>query len=202
MKLKIRNIEITLSYLLICALAVCIITGVLSGLLFCAIAVFIHELGHFAFLARYHCKPQRIDISLFKISFIEKNRCKMNDKQNFLVLFAGPAFNFICFILFYLLYLLYNIKTDKFAFVNFYMGFFNMLPVMSLDGGQILYLLLCKKYSESTAENTVNIITFICIFPIAALGFLLLFNSKYNFSLLLLSAYLMVSLIIKDNSFY
>ena len=77
-----------------------------------------------------------------------------------------------------------------------------MLPVMSLDGGQLLYLILSRRLSENSAEKVVNIITFIFIFPLAALGFLLLFKSKYNFSLLFVCVYLIFSLIFKKNRYF
>lgn len=81
-------------------------------------------------------------------------------------------------------------------------GLFNLIPVMSLDGGQLLYLLLSRRFDEALAERLVNIVTFLFIFPLAAVGFLLLLKSKYNFSLLFVCIYLVLSLVLKNNRYY
>ena len=81
-------------------------------------------------------------------------------------------------------------------------GVFNALPVSNLDGGQALYLLLTLKFSDTTANKVIDILTIILIFPTAILGFILLFNSKYNFSLLLISIYLIIALMEKNSKFY
>ncbi|MCH5298083.1 MAG: site-2 protease family protein [Ruminococcus sp.] len=85
--------------------------------------------------------------------------------------------------------------------VNLFLGIFNMLPVLSLDGGQILHLLLSRKIEDIKAQKAVNILTFIFIFPLAVLGFILLFKTKYNFSLLAVCLYLILSLIFKRDNF-
>ena len=89
-----------------------------------------------------------------------------------------------------------------FAAANLSVGLFNCLPVMSLDGGQLLYLLLCRRFSQEFSEKAVDVCTFVCIFPLAALGFLVLLRSENNFSLLFVSIYLVFSLLFKGNRYY
>ena len=122
--------------------------------------------------------------------------------KNIFIIFFGPFSNFICFILFYLLYLIGNDFFLYPAAANLSVGLFNILPVMSLDGGQLLYLILSRFFSDTVSQRTVNIITFIIIFPLAFFGFILLFNSKYNFSLLIVCIYLVFSLICRNNKYY
>lgn len=85
---------------------------------------------------------------------------------------------------------------------NLCTGLFNMLPVMSLDGGQLMYVILCRKFSEKSAEKIINITAVIILFPLTVLGFMLLLNSKYNFSLLFVCSYLIASLLCKNNRYY
>ena len=73
---------------------------------------------------------------------------------------------------------------------------------MSFDGGQLLYILLSRRFTGHTAEKAVNIITFIALFPIAVLGFIILFNSDYNFSLLFVCGYIILSLVFKNNRYF
>ena len=146
--------------------------------------------------------PEKIKISLFEISISDGKRQERNFIQNFLIIFFGPFSNFICFILFYLLYLCNSEFLLPIAMANLCTGLFNMLPVMSLDGGQLMYVILCRKFSEKSVERIINITAVIILFPLTVLGFMVLLNSKYNFSLLFVCAYLIASLLCKNNRYY
>ena len=202
MKLRIRGVELRLSFSLLCLVAVCVILGIMPGLLCCAAAVTIHELGHLIVMLHYGDKPSEIRVSLFEIAIKDKNRAQRSDRQNFFIIFFGPFVNFICFLLFFLLYLMGNDLFLSLAAANLSVGLFNSLPVLSLDGGQLLFLLLSRKRDARFAERTVNVLSFITIFPLAALGFILLFHSKYNFSLLMVCGYIVLSLLSRKNSVF
>ena len=88
-----------------------------------------------------------------------------------------------------------------FAISNLSVGMFNLLPVLSLDGGQLIFIILRQRVGADKAEKIVDIITFITIFPLAVLGFIVLFESKYNFSLLFVCVYLIVSLLTRGNRY-
>jgi len=202
MRFKISSTQIELSYTLICFAAIGIIITSFEDFLFCLLSLIIHETGHLTAMCILGFPPERIKLSLFEISISDNCRYCRRFFDNFLIILCGPLVNFICFTLLYLLYLLHYDVLFPFAAVNLSVGLFNMLPVMSLDGGQLLYLILSRRLSEKSAEKVVNIITFIFIFPLAALGFLLLFKSKYNFSLLFVCVYLIFSLIFKKNRYF
>lgn len=202
MRFKISSTEITVSYLLICLAAICVIAGAFENFICCLISVIIHESGHITAMCIFGFAPDRIKISLFEISINDKSRHKRTFWQNLIIIFSGPFYNFICFIVFYLLYLIGNEIFYVIAMANLSVGLFNMLPVLSLDGGQLLYAILTRFFSDVFSEKIVNIITFIFLFPLFALGFLLLFKSKYNFSLLIVCVYLVFSLVCKDSKYY
>lgn len=202
MKLRILKTEITISYLIICVASICIIAGIFDSFLYCLFAIIIHESGHIILMCIFGYAPEKIKISLFEISISDRKRQERSFIQNFLIIFFGPFSNFICFILFYLLYLIGNDFFLYAAAANLSVGLFNILPVMSLDGGQLLYLVLCRFFSESISRRVVNVITFIIIFPLAFFGFILLFNSKYNFSLLIVCIYLVLSLLCRNNKYF
>lgn len=201
MKLKLRGTDIFISFTLICVCAICIITGMFANFLCSLLAILFHESGHLFWLCKFGCPPDEIKISLFEIKINDVSRHTRGVSQNFLIIFFGPFVNFICFILFYLLYLKCNLFYPL-AAANLCVGLFNSLPVISLDGGQLIYLFLTLRFTPEAAEKCVNIITFIFIFPLAALGFLVLFNSKYNFSLLFVCVYLIFSLAFKNNGYF
>lgn len=202
MKFELFRIKFSVSYPLLCLIAVCIILDIFSGFVMCCFAVLIHESGHLIMMLIFGCKPRKINISLFEIAINDDNRQEESNLQNFLIIFFGPFANFICFILIFLLYLFSGTDFLKFAYVNLSLCILNLLPVISFDGGQILYLLLSIRFCSRTAEKAVNIITFIALFPIALLGFIILFNSDYNFSLLFVCGYIILSLIFKNNRYF
>ena len=201
MKLKIAKIKIEISFTLICIAGICVILGITSGFVWCAAAVLIHELGHLLMMIKLGFLPEKIKISAFEIKIFDSKRQSRSEKQNFFIIFSGPAVNFICFIPFYLLYLLGNENFLPFALANLSVGLFNSLPVLSLDGGQIIFILLKRRLNPARAEKIVDIITLITIFPLAVLGFAVLFKSKYNFSLLFICAYLVISLVTRSDRY-
>ena len=201
MKLKIAKIKIEISFTLICIAGICVILGITSGFVWCAAAVLIHELGHLLMMIKLGFLPEKIKISAFEIKIFDSKRQSRSEKQNFFIIFSGPAVNFICFIPFYLLYLLGNEYVLPFAISNLSVGLFNLLPVLSLDGGQLVFIILRQRIGADKAEKIVDIITFITIFPLAALGFIVLFESKYNFSLLFVCVYLIISLLTRGNRY-
>lgn len=201
MKLRINNISVELSFTLICIAAVCVILNIFSSLIWCILAVVIHESGHLFAMLKCGYFPERIKISAFEIKIIDRKRYLRTDKQNIFIIFSGPAVNFICFIPFFLIYLLGNDYVLPFAASNISVGLFNILPVMSLDGGQLAYIFLRRKIGSVRAERTVDTITFITVFPLAILGFMLLLSSRYNFSLLFVCVYLILSLITRGSRF-
>lgn len=201
MKLKIAKIKIEISFTLICIAGICVILGITSGFVWCAAAVLIHELGHLLMMIKLGFLPEKIKISAFEIKIFDSKRQSRSEKQNFFIIFSGPAVNFICFIPFYLLYLLGNGNFLPFALANLSVGLFNSLPVLSLDGGQIIFILLKRCLNPARAEKIVDIITLITIFPLAVLGFAVLFKSKYNFSLLFICAYLIISLVTRSDRY-
>lgn len=202
MKLSIRKTEIEISYTLVCLTALSMLLGIFQGFLWCASAIALHEGGHLMMMARCGYFPKRIKITLFAIDMIDSERQQRRTRENLLIIFFGPFVNFICFLGGYLLYLKGIECVLPFAAANLSVGLFNSLPVMSLDGGQLLYLLLCRGLSRERAEKAVDVCTFLCIFPLAALGFLVLLRSKNNFSLLFVSVYLLFSLLFKGNRYY
>ncbi len=201
MKLRIAKIKIEISFTLICIAGICVILGITSGFVWCAAAVLIHELGHLLMMIKLGFLPEKIKISAFEIKIFDSKRQSRSEKQNFFIIFSGPAVNFICFIPFYLLYLLGDENFLPFALANLSVGLFNSLPVLSLDGGQIIFILLKRRLNPARAEKIVDIITLITIFPLAVLGFAVLFKSKYNFSLLFICAYLIISLVTRSDRY-
>lgn len=203
MKLKIFGIEIRLSFIPAALLSVLIVLDQSGNLCCCLLSAILHELGHIIAMCRRNCKPEKIVIKLFDIQIIDGKRSFCSQKDSLVIVLSGALTNFALSLISAILYYFFEIEIlYLFTIVNFLTGAFNLLPVSNLDGGQALYLLLSRKFSEKSTERIIDALTVILILPTAILGFVVLFQSKYNFSLLLISIYLVLSLILKRSRFF
>lgn len=167
------------------------------------IAALIHELGHIFAMIISGCKPQKISFRAFDINIVDTDRIKRSYNDDIFILSAGPISNIIFCIVLYIVYRLTGYMwIIKPIYENIFIAIFNILPIESLDGGQIVFNLLCRKLNIKTAANFTVLISFMVLLPVAILGFYILIVSKYNFSLLLLSCYLMGILLIKHKECY
>ena len=112
-------------------------------------------------------------------------------KADVLITMGGVAVNFLFALL------LYPVGT-KFALPHLALGVFNLLPVMSLDGGHLLKIMMDKRFSPRITAITLKVTTFVVLLPLMTAGLYVLLNSGYNYSLLIISIYLIVLLFLKN----
>ncbi|MEG1243837.1 MAG: hypothetical protein RSD17_03290, partial [Oscillospiraceae bacterium] len=65
------------------------------------------------------------------------------------------------------------------------------------DGGRAIYYLLCVDFEERTANKAITVLSTITLFFLYLLGFIVLFRSAYNFTLIATTVYLTVLTIAK-----
>ena len=81
------------------------------------------------------------------------------------------------------------------------LGLLHSLPVEPMDGGMALRALLCARMNGEQAGKLSLVISLGVLFPMAVLGFLVLLRTRYNFTLLAMSLYLMLYLLLKRDLF-
>mgnify|MGYP004512690329 FL=1 len=202
MKFSIFNCKIRVSFLFVALITGSIILDSSASLFWGILAALVHELGHIFAMVFEGDRPSEIKFNLFDIAIVDNKREKRSYCKDIFILSAGPIVNIVFFAIFYGLFLW--IKWDDlygFAIQNLLLGGFNTLPIESLDGGQILYILFLKKLNHKKAQLLVQVISFLILLPLAILGFLILLQSRYNFSLLMVSLYLMAIILIKRGNF-
>lgn len=203
MKFNIAKVQVELSFPVIAVFALVTVFDATGNLLCCYLAAVIHEMGHLFMMCLCDSKPNRIQFGLFDIQILDKKRTMRSIKKDLLIVFSGIGANICMCILSLILYRFLQWEFLLiFFFVNLLTALFNALPVCTLDGGQGLFLLLSQKFPREKSEKIIDVCTVVLIFPTAVCGFLLLFYSKYNFSLLFISMYLVSALIMKKSKFY
>ena len=194
LRLRIRNFRLELSYPFIALCAFVAVGSAYTGYLFCALAVIIHELGHLAAMRACGVRADGMRITAFNIIINERDRHGVSSVRDFIITLAGPLANLTA----------YGVLlpfSSVFALVNLFIGLFNLLPVSGLDGGQLVYLALVRRLSPRGSAIAVDSLTFIISLPLFAVGILVLFESKYNFSLLFLSIYLILNVFFKKGKY-
>ncbi len=194
MRLKINSFYIYISFPSIALISIMILSNFMTSYFLCLIAIIIHETGHLLFMVLLKCYPAGIEIKSFNIKIIKKFRYKEKYYKDILITLAGPVFNILSFSVF----LNFN---SKLSYINLFVGLFNLLPAASLDGGQLIYLFLRKRFSAEISTKITDIITIITAFPVCLSGIMILFSSKYNFSLLFIGLYLFLSVFIREEKY-
>ncbi len=188
MRAKLFGIYFETSFLCVAIMSAVLILDESNRVLFCFVSALIHECGHLFAMYCFSIKPDRIKLRLFDIVInADTDKSLMAD---FLITVSGPLFNFIAAFFFYFF-------SKTLFVINLVLGVFNLLPIDTFDGGHALSLLLCVKFSYKTVRGTIKALTFVLLVPIFIFGVLLLFYSKYNYSLLLIALYMVAVLFLK-----
>ena len=113
------------------------------GLLACAV----HELGHVAAALAFGGRAERLSLTAVGAELTFTYRTPLTYGRDSLVALAGPAANLLLGGLFFAL------NRYLPAVLSLGVGAFNLLPILPLDGGRILYGLLAEKLDPDWADR-------------------------------------------------
>lgn len=123
------------------------IVGILVWILLILVSVLFHELGHATTALLFGLKPRIELIALGGVTVHQGD--KLPFWKQFLIVLNGPLFGFFLFVLSWLLLQVPSLATGfggnilkYFALLNLYWTIFNLVPVLPLDGGQLLRIVL------------------------------------------------------------
>ncbi len=200
MKLRLFGYEITISFYFGAMLPLALLLDATGAVLWGMFAAAVHELGHLCMMRLLDCPKCRIQFTVFGIKMVQEDYGGYGYRRDCLISVAGSAVNLL---LFAVLMAIGGVVPswglqNAPAMSQLAIGLFNLLPVYPLDGGQALYSVLCGRFSLHTAGLVVNIVSFFFLLPVAYFGFLLLFQSRYNLSVLMIVVYLVFMLVLKE----
>lgn len=188
MKFCISGVRFELSFVAVAAMSLVIILDTTGKVVACFLAAVIHECGHILAMCCCHIKPQCIRLRVFDVAIVASdNRPFVPD---LFITLSGPVLNLVSAFFFYFF-------NDMLFVSSVVIGLFNLLPIETFDGGHALLLLLYRRFSEKACMCILKILTLMLLIPCLTLGILMLFYSKYNYSLLLISLYLLAVLFLK-----
>ncbi len=127
--------------------------GALSGLAVRAFVVFglviLHEIVHIAVARSYGIKVTSIELYPYGGTAVMEDTFEGKRKEETMVAFAGPAFNFTLFLIVQILRWEGIIQGEwslELAKINFWLAAFNLIPVLPLDGGRIARAMLAHSF--------------------------------------------------------
>ena len=189
MTTRIKNIKVSVSVYFAAALTfACIFAPggyAPVGLLSCVL----HECGHLAAVYAFGGHITAITLGAYGMRIDKSNEVILSANREAAVAFAGPLVNLI------LVLLGFAFKIRALFLANVAIAVFNLIPIESLDGYNIIYNSLCFKLEPKKLKAALNIISTAFLFMMFCLGFLAFFKSRYNFTVLAAAVYLSIRFI-------
>lgn len=198
MSFTIRNFHLRISFFFLAALTFLLLTDENGTALYGLLAAMLHEGGHLLAMVLFRTPPSEIRLCPFGIEIVKTGNQTNHYLQDVVISLSGPCVNALMCVL----VLLLKKEGDIFFAANFLLAVLNLLPIEPLDGGQALYAFLCLRYPMDTAGKIIEVVSFFVLLPLSVLGFVVLFRSQHNFSLLLAACYMMALLMLKKGRYY
>ncbi len=159
-------------------------SGVGAIALLCCI---IHEAGHIICLLILGEKPKKIEFSFYGIKLERYPMSGQNTAGELAVYISGPGANFIfSAILFLLSNIFYSLREA--AIISLCIGVFNLIPCKPLDGGNILYTVLCRNTKQKNADIVCLAVSIAVVVPLIVSGICFLRINR-NITLLAVAVY-------------
>jgi len=183
-KLKINNY--TYFFFILCALC-----GYLKNIFIIFIICIIHELGHvfFSYVFKYEIES----IELFPFGGLTTSNKKINSSINkdIIINFGGIMFQSIFILFLYFFREKINIITyNLFITYNFVLIIFNLLPIIPLDGNNIIHLLLEKIFSYQISYQINFIISIISLIIFLIINYVYHIDNYFIISFLLYKSFI------------
>ena len=196
MKFSFLGTKIYISFFFMAAITIMLASDRTGYMLPTLFAIIIHEAAHLFVLWVQDCSP--LSVRLIPSSVQINKRFSFSPKNDILIAAAGPVANFLVAACLYFNFAAFgNFTVLCYSLLNLIIGCFNLLPVKGLDGGTILYTLLCKFKGQDKANLIMRIITLILAAAVIFVAVTLTFRHKFNISIYIVGIYLFIMALMK-----
>lgn len=140
-------------------------------LLIVYVSLMLHEIGHFLIALIIHAKIIKFSVTLFGIN-MQINTNDLSFNRKLALFFSGPLTNIL------IMLFSYNYKLNDVALINIFLSLINLLPIMPLDGGNVLKTVLERYIKKEYVYKIIMIINIIFL-AISVYCFYITFNIVY-----------------------
>lgn len=166
-------------------------------LLYFALPIAVHELGHVIVLAVCGVAIREVRFSALGIAIQRGNSAVLPYGREIAICLGGATANALLALGLYL----FGFRTMRIIFLiatNIAVALFNLAPIGDLDGGQIVRLLAERNFFPYTAHMISRISSLLMLALLFGLAFFLLLNRWYNPTLLITCGYLAFNVLARD----
>lgn len=143
----------------------------LQFVLFLILVLFMHEMGHYAFMKLYKYENVRMLFIPLMGAFVQGTKDKYSQKQSFIVVSAGPFPGLYLGVVLLILSSIYKFDwLVELSFLFLFLNLINLLPIDPLDGGQLFKLMVNRK-------RDLFLLIFALLSSLTLIGFGFLINS-------------------------
>lgn len=187
--------KLYIHFLTLVMLAVCILSRRAGVFLFTYAVMAVHEAAHMAAAVYIGLKTDRIVFYPYGVNLKLKNKFVHSIADEIILYMAGPLVNCIFAAISLALYGIYRLPELQVMYAGNMMLFLsNMLPVYPLDGGVILKKIMAYFIGNRAAARIMTFISAVITAAMAAIGIYAVYITEFNFSIMLLTAFLFCSI--------
>ncbi len=150
-------------------------------------AALLHECGHILVAVLLHENPKTIKASFFGICMTIRDTTEHHTFHRLCITAAGPIVNLLCAVILHILSVAPVAVT-----MHLCLAVFNLLPIVPLDGGQMLdcILQLCR-LNETVSKRIETVLFWLIWIPLIVPAIVLMVHPAHNITLGLIGIYLL-----------
>lgn len=157
MQFKIKNTTIKIHFTFFAVVLLFLVSGNFELFLVTSICAIIHEAVHIMFILLFSGRISEISLSLIGADIKRFSQYVISNTKEAMTCISAPLLNIALFLIFR--------NCDErfllFSQVNFTLGFINLLPFYSFDGGCFVEYLLLTRFNEKKTDNILTVVSVI-----------------------------------------
>ena len=175
---KFFGVQVKVHFLFTAVISLLLCVDRHNVVVYSLLSVAIHEAGHLAVMLLCGSKPRQIALCPCGV-LIDCDDYSLGLKQKILIAAGGPAFNLLPALF---------MSGSVFKTAMLVNGFFNLLPVVCTDGGDIVEY-ICQIINNEIISKTIKIIANMLFIVTLSVFGILLFIKSFNPTLLAAAIY-------------
>lgn len=194
---RIRDIDITVSKLLILLIGLVFLTGNILEFAAVFLILFIHESAHVVMARWLKLHVSEIELLPFGGMVKIESAIELNPSHEILIAASGPAANLLLLLGYFLLIYIGAVAEGAislfFINANLLLAGFNLLPALPLDGGRILRSILSREMGMKKATAIASGGGLVLALFLVMTGLYAVYYRVINYSLFLMAGFLVYS---------
>lgn len=189
--IKLNGITINIDFLIFILIIVSFVAGFFIQYIVILTFIILHETGHIITAVNSGASVYRLRVLPIGLNAeIDDSRCSKYGR--ILIYLVGPLTNLSFAILLYLIYACHSVSNELIwgVYTNIWLAFFNLLPILPLDGGKIVFELLAGHFGMFKAGKQMNILSLVISILMICFGVVIFKYTPYNASIILIGIYI------------